>query len=243
MTDSAQQAPARLAELHNVNVSQLAVEAIRMAIVSRALPPGSTVTESGLASQLNVSKTPVREALISLRQVGLIEPDGRRGDRVVRPSRTKVQNAYDVREALEVFTARLAAERAGPEQRLRIREAAERSLRGAHAGDSELFRSGDADFHAAITGVSGNAQLEKAMDDVFTLIVTLRQRDAPDREVSVRCGEDHVAIAAAIEAADPEQAGALIRGHIRYISDNVLSTMDNDGAFASERTADERRPG
>jgi len=236
VTHSPPEAPAQLVKLNNVNVSQLVIEAIRMGIVNRALPPGSTVTESGLAKQLNVSKTPVREALISLREVGLIEPAGRRGDRVVRPSRTKVQNAYDVREALEVFTARLAAERADPDQREQIRAAAERSLRGAHSGDTEMFRLGDEDFHAAITGVSNNPQLEKAMDHVFTLIVTLRQRDAPDREVSVRCGEDHVAIAAAIASSDVDAAGALIRGHIRYIANHVLANMHNDGAFGPERT-------
>lgn len=233
MTGPGLQPPARLTELRNVNVSRLVIESIRMAIVNRALPPGSTVTESGLASQLNVSKTPVREALITLREVGLIEPDERRGDRVVRPSRATLQNAYDVREALEMFTARRAAERARPEQREHIRDAADRSLRGAQAGDTEMFRLGDADFHAAITEVSGNPQLEKMMDNTFTLIVTLRQRDAPDKEVSMRCGEDHVAIATAIQAHDPDAAAQLIRGHIRYIADHVISTMENDRALDS----------
>ena len=219
------QPPPGLLAVRNDSVSQLVIESIRTAIVTQALPPGSRLTESGLASQLNVSKTPVREALITLREIGIIEPDGRRGDRVVRPSRKTLQHAYDAREALEIFLVRQAAETASTEQIERMKVAAARSLEGAHGGDATMFREGDADFHEAIR-VSDNKQLNKMIDNIFTLIITLRQRDAPDKVVSIRCGEDHVAIAAAIEARNPDEAEKVIRSHIRYIAANVLANMD-----------------
>ena len=93
------------------SLTDVVYEAIRDAIINRVLGPGSRVTEAGLAAQLGVSKTPVREALLKLRQVGLIEPVGRRGGRIALPSRTSIRHAYETREALESHAARLAAER------------------------------------------------------------------------------------------------------------------------------------
>lgn len=224
MTDAAQ-GGARLAELRTANVSQLVFESIRAAIVNRSLPPGSRLAEAVLADQLNVSKTPVREAIIKLREIGLIEPHGRRGDRVVRPSRETLQNAYDIREALEVFAARRTVELASDAERSRIRTEAVRSLDGARSGDLAAFRSADDGFHRAITAVAGNRQLSQMIENVFTLIVTLRQRDSPTQDVSVQCGEQHVGIASAIEAHDRDGAERRVREHIHYVRDNVMADI------------------
>src|SRR3954464_1071179 len=87
-------------------------EAIRRGIIDRRLPPGGPVTEAALAAQLGVSKTPVREALLRLKDAGVIEPNGRRGGRVVQRSEAAIRRAYEVREALESYAAGRAAERA-----------------------------------------------------------------------------------------------------------------------------------
>lgn len=216
----------QLTELSTANVSQLTFESIRTAIVNQTLPPGSRIVESALANQLNVSKTPVREALIALREIGLVEPDGRRGDRVVRRSCATLQHAYDIREGLEVFAVRCAAERSLPEQREHIRSEAARSLEGVLAGDLSLFHDCDTNFHRAITNVAKNPRLSAIVENTFTLIATLRERDFRDQSVSIRCGEQHVAIAAAIDARDPEAAEQLLRGHIRYVGERVIADVE-----------------
>src|ERR1700716_2927871 len=91
------------------SLSEVVYETIRDAIVNRTIPPGVRVTEAGLAKQLNVSKTPVREALLRLREIGLIEPSGVRGGRIILPSPTSIRQAYEVRLALETFAAEAAA--------------------------------------------------------------------------------------------------------------------------------------
>lgn len=216
----------RLTKLSTANVSQLALESIRAAIINQTLPPGSRILESVLAGQLNVSKTPVREALITLREIGLIEPGGRQGDRVVRRSRETLQHAYDIREGLEVFAVRCAAERSLPEQREQIRSEAARSLEGVLTGDLSLFHDCDTTFHRAITNVAANPHLSRIVENTFTLIATLRERDLRDQSVSIRCGEQHVAIAAAIDARDPESAEKLLREHIRYVGERVIADME-----------------
>ena len=121
------EAPERLADV--------VYDAIRQSITDKTLAPGARVTEGGIAEQLGVSKTPVREALLRLRRIGVIEPDGVRGGRVVRPSRSAIREAYEVREALEVFAVRSVAERVSGRDLDRISEAASLSLKGAEQGE------------------------------------------------------------------------------------------------------------
>ena len=109
-------------------LTHVVLEAIRSAIVNQELPAGARVTEAGLARQLNVSKTPVREALLQLREIGLIEADERRGGRILSPSRSTISDAYEVREALEVFAAGAAATRSDDRSIRRIYRTADRSL-------------------------------------------------------------------------------------------------------------------
>ena len=83
---------------------------IRELILSGALPPGSRVTEIGLAERLNVSRTPVRNVLPALAREGLLEPVGRRGYAVRGFTLVESLEALDVRAMLEGFAARRVAE-------------------------------------------------------------------------------------------------------------------------------------
>jgi GntR family transcriptional regulator, rspAB operon transcriptional repressor len=204
-------------------LADVVYDAIRQSIMDKTLPPGARVTESGIAEQLGVSKTPVREALLRLRRIGVIEPDGVRGGRVVRPSLSAIRQAYEVREALEVFAVRTVAERVSGIDLERVSEAAARSLQRAAGGDQSGFREWDFVFHRAIAQAAANARLAALIEDVFTLIGTLRQRDFPDTGFSVECGEYHVRMAEAIARRDVTGAEAATREHIRQVEGYVLA--------------------
>ena len=128
-------------EVRPDSLTDAVYEAIRRGIIDRRLAPGSPVTEAALAEQLGVSKTPVREALLRLKDIGVIEPNGRRGGRVVQLSEVSVRRAYEVRDALEPYAAGRAAERAdgvwGRSQRRRLS-----ALRTASRRQREELRSG-----------------------------------------------------------------------------------------------------
>jgi len=219
-----------LVQLAPTNMSQLAFESIRTAIINRTLAPGSRIVETALAEQLNVSKTPVREALIQLREIGLVEPDGRRGDRVVRRSAKTLRNAYDIREGLELFAVRCAAERSTTSQREQIRTAAQESLEGALAGDASRFHDCDMVFHRAIVEIAGNERLTAIVENTYLLIATLRERDVAEQSVSIRCGEQHLGIAAAIDQEDAALSEALLREHIRYVGGRVIAAVEGSKA-------------
>jgi DNA-binding GntR family transcriptional regulator len=204
------------------SLSDIAFERIRNAIVARTLEPGTRVSEAMLGDMLQVSKTPVREALLRLCHVGLVEPTSR-GLRVVLPNRTIVRDAYELRSGLESVAARLAATRADAAQRGVITAAAEKSLQFARARDGAGFAEWDMAFHRSVADATDNGLLAKAVDDSVVLAFTLRSRDVLTADDSVRCGRHHVSIARAIKKGDAESAATQMYDHIVEVAEFVMA--------------------
>lgn len=204
------------------SLATVAYDSIREAITSKALPPGRRLTEADLAQQLSVSKTPVREALLRLRQVGLIEPDGQRGARVVTPSTERMRHAFEVREALETFTARIAAERGTASDREAVDHAARASATAADNGQYAEFHHWDFAFHAAIASAVENPRIETILDDVHALVAALLERDSPELRAGIDA-QAHLDIARAIAAGDPDASARAMREHLRYVKELALA--------------------
>jgi DNA-binding GntR family transcriptional regulator len=206
------------------SITDMVFDAIRDAIVTKALPPGSRISESSLATQLNVSKTPVRETLLRLRHVGLVEPAGR-SLRVIMPAADRIRDAYELRAGLERAAVGYAATRANDTERDEIAHAAEASLTRAKAGDSAGFRRHDRDFHRAIASASHNQLLTEAINDALVLTSALRWRDVPDSGDSVVCGNEHIQIAKAVREGNPDAASIALADHIRHVMAMVLDSI------------------
>ena len=214
-----------LAPVQTDNLTDRVFEQIRSAITTKVFPPGARLTEAQLAEDLNVSKTPVREAFVRLREIGLIEPDGRRGGRVVQPTRATIAEMYEVREALEVQAALLAAERADAPAKAQIAEAAALSLAGAEAEDRAAFAAADIAFHEAIASSTQNDRLAVLVGNSLDLIAAVRRRDFEHVEASKTCAEAHVAVADAIARGDASAAADHMRTHVRHVRDMVLAQI------------------
>lgn len=207
------------------SLSEIVYQAIRQAIITKELHPGSRISESALATQLNVSKTPVREALIRLEHMGLIESEGRLAGRVPTPSPESIKNAYEVREALESQTARLLATTHSPEDVDRIAELSGECLEHAESGDSDGFRRLDSEFHRVLAEATGNAHLAKLVRDAYDLTWALRLRDVPAGSASVTCAQQHQRITEAIRDGDAETADTRMREHIQTVCGLVLKSF------------------
>lgn len=205
---------------------------IREAIVTRQLTPGQRIVESTLAEQLGVSKTPVREALLRLTSVGLIESGaGSRGGRVVTPSLEAIRSAYEIRTALEVEVARIVAQRGASDDIAIVRERAELCLEHAKRGDRDGFRERDREFHLGLAQATRNLFLTRRLNDTLDLTWTLRLRDARVTSDSLECANQHVQVIEAIERNDVEAAGQAMRKHIAKVEDVVLGAYhETDGA-------------
>lgn len=208
------------------SLTQMVYDAIRLAIVSKEIAPGTPVSEAQLARDLQVSKTPVRETLLRLQTVGLVEPDGARGLRVITPSLDRIADAYDIRGMLEAGAARLAAERASAEEKEDILQKANESLSAAQSGDSTGFARLDAEFHLEIAAAAKNPRLLTLVEDALSLTRVLRQRDVPAKTDATRCGDQHVGIAQLIIAGDPAGAARHAAQHAEDVQRIVLGLAD-----------------
>lgn len=211
------------------SLTEMVLGAVKEAIVAKTLPPGARVSEAMLAAQLEVSKTPVREALLRLRHIGLVVV-GNGGLHVVQPSRKMIRNAYELRVGLERTAALLAAARRSEADRQTLAELAEKSLDCAVAGNLPGFRDSDGSFHAMIARCSGNPPLTAAIDDVLLLTTVLRLRDVPGAGgSSVECAKEHVRITEAIGEGNAELAAQAMSGHIGHVLANVLAVAESAG--------------
>jgi DNA-binding GntR family transcriptional regulator len=196
---------------------------IRQAVIDGKLPAATKVTEARLAKELGVSKTPVREALLRLKEIGLIEADGPMSGRIVSPSLDITRNAYEVREGLESTSARLAAERGDHMLLVAVQREAERTVVAAHRRDNAGYRESDDAFHGAIALASGNHRLARLIDDTNALISALRQRDMPGIDASPLCAEQHMQIAAALLERKATEAVRLMSEHVRHVASEIIS--------------------
>jgi DNA-binding GntR family transcriptional regulator len=224
--------------IHNrpQSLTEQVYDTIREAIVARRLAPGDRVSEASLATQLAVSKTPVREALLQLEYIGLIEPDGRRGGRIVTPSRESIKAAYEIRIGLEVQATRLVAERGDAADVAIARGHARTCLEFAQLGDRDGFRQFDRKFHFALATATGNALLVRFVRDAFDLTWALRRRDVPVASASQECARQHLHVLEAVDAGDVDRAEKAMRGHIQKVEGLVLDAFDQ-GSVDVEQTS------
>lgn len=199
--------------------------AIRQAILDGRIPAATRVTEAALAKQLNVSKTPVREALLRLKEIGLIESAGPRAGRILTPSLEHTRDAYEVREGLEVVSARLAARRGDAAALRTAHQAARASVVAAEERDIAGYRRADEAFHAAVAAAGGNRLLARAIDDINALISALRQRVIPGVDASPVCATQHVALVEALLAGDVSGAEQRMSHHVRHVGTQVLEAF------------------
>lgn len=216
------------------NLTDMVAEAIQEAIVERVLAPGERVSEAALAESLRVSKTPVREALLRLRFVGLVESEGR-GLRVILPAASTIRYAYELRAGIERSATKLAAERASTGELAAIAGHARDSLEAARAGDSAGFRAADHRLHTMIADACRNPLLAQSHANALVLTRALRERDIPTPGYSVLCAEEHLGLAHALVERNGEAAGRLIYEHVAHVGSTMLA------AYA-EAPADEAVP-
>ncbi|HFC9208890.1 GntR family transcriptional regulator [Vibrio cholerae] len=195
------------------NLTEYLIEAI----VEGELTPGSKISEPELAKQFQVSRGPLREALMRVEGLGLIERMPHIGARVIQLSPTKLVELYAVREALEGMAARLAArniteiELAGLESLLSTHSTHIDQVEGA----SYFHQQGDFDFHYRIIQASRNQQLIGLLcDELYHLLRMYRYQSPRSHSRPVEALEEHKFILRAIRQRDEELAEMLMRRHI-----------------------------
>jgi DNA-binding GntR family transcriptional regulator len=187
---------------------------MRRRILDVVWPPGHQALEQEVALALGMSRTPVREAMIRLRNEGLIEVVPRHGLRVLPVSPADMRDIYQVLTALECLAAELLARRqpdaAGLKPLVAATEAMDKAL---NADDLGAWAAADERFHTLWVSLCGNRQLEATVQNYAdrahrARIFTLRLRPTP-----VNSTREHMQMLERVQAGDAKGAVRVTRAH------------------------------
>lgn len=202
-------------------------EFIRDAIVSMEFEPGQMIPETALADQFGVSRTPVREALIKLANIGFVDVLPQRGTYVSRFSMDKILEARFIREALELAVVAAVAQRADMELITQCEQVLQRQQRAAEEDNALVFQKLDDEFHQALADRTGYHRVTQLIESEKAHMDRVRNLSLHIRGQYHRVLEQHRAILDAITLGSPEAARAAMATHMQDVY-KVLTVIPRD---------------
>lgn len=198
---------------------QMVRDTLRRAILEGALPAGTRLVQAEIAEQLEVSTTPVREALRDLATEGLVQLDAHRGAVVHSTSLREVEEIYDLRGLLEPEAVRRATVNLTEEDLAELT-----ALQEAMDAEQDAVRWTELNrtFHRQIVSAAGSDRLIETLhrlEDIAALYVGVALRSG---EVRLDAGNaQHHQLLRALRERDPDRAAELIAEHLRHTLDVV----------------------
>lgn len=210
------------------SLSQVAYDGILNLILTGKYRPGYPLKEDELATELGISRTPIREALARLEREGIILKSGR--SYVVIPmTKEDVVQLYEVRIPLEAEAARLASVRASPQEIEEIMKVID-SIKKAKGVDDPLeLASLNGRFHELVVAASHNKYLEEILRNVRTRLKIVRVTLFTGSQRKEEEVKEHEEISIAIKERKAEEAYAKMKEHeenvLRFVKETVLPLL------------------
>jgi len=200
-----------------ISVGDGAYTAVRTAIVTAQLAPGRRLSENELAGLIGVSRTPVREALLRLRDERLVEVVPQLGTFVTYIDEDAVADAHFVRESLEVNALRHAPATIDPAALHAIEDNLDAQERAASAGDDDAFARLDDELHHLLCDLSGRAIAWRLSERARGQLDRVRRLSLPDATYRRQMLAEHRTVVAAITAGDADRAERELRHHLHMV--------------------------
>jgi DNA-binding GntR family transcriptional regulator len=196
------------------SLAEQVISEVRRAVHTGAMIPGRLYSVYQVAEQLNVSRSPVREAMLRLAEAGLVQVERNRGFRVVVPHPREIVEIFGVRLALELPAVRRAAGRDAAGLGATLRTTMEEMAAAVDAGDEPLFFQLDQALHDHVLAAAGNDRARAIVgglrDTMRILGTSIDDRSRTLRQVH----EEHEPVVAAVAAGDAEAAVRAMRAHL-----------------------------
>ena len=195
---------------------------LRRRIVDGEYREGERLTEIRLAEDFGVSRNPVREALRVVEAEGFVQILPRRGAVVATLDEAAVRDLFAVRRQLETLAAGQAAERATPAGIASLRALIAEAATATKAKDFDRVAELNSDFHRAVIEISANRWLLSMSAAMYHHVHWVFRAGAAQR--APHSSEEHVRLADAIEAGDPEAATEAARLHVEAAAKAALGS-------------------
>ena len=199
------------------SASRQVYRALRDAIIATELAPGQRISENELAERLAVSRTPVREALIRLRDERFVQIVPQLGTFVTRISAAAVADAQFIRESLECAAVRLAATRADAGDVAALAGLVHRQAEICEHNDYDRFAVLDDEFHAALCELAGHSVAWEVAQREKGHLNRVRRLSLPQPRYLEEMVAEHRLVVDALADADPDKAESMLRHHLRMV--------------------------
>ena len=204
---------ARNSENQSTSLGRNTYQAILTAIRDGIYRPGAALREEEVAARLNVSRTPVREALGRLQEKGLLEAAPGRGLAVAVLSASQIFELYAMREEMEGIVARYAAQHATDAEIANLERI---NASFAAAGDHpDVAARLNREFHARLYDAARNRYLRQAVEDLHETIALLSDTTFSQPGRTAIAAQEHDLLLQAIRERNPSEAQAQAIEHIR----------------------------
>lgn len=210
-----------------LSLMEQAYARLRREILSCRLPPGAEISETDIAEHLQMSKSPVREALGRLRMEGFVRAYPRRGYQIAPLTLSDLKELLELRTILETGAVTLAAARISPEELAQLAQLADaEDLAPADRGaDLDAFVDVNRAFHAAVARASGNRRVVEQVILCLDGLERFFYVGARSRDISPQTRAEHAELIEALRARDGARARQLVIAHNDSTRDGLIEVI------------------
>lgn len=212
-------------------------------LIAGELPAGTRLKDTGWATRLGVSRTPVREAFRKLLQDGALDPLESVGFRVHSFTPAEIAGLYRCRAALEALVAEEAAADRSPALLSELAANIQAAQQALDAADLDALQRLNGEFHLILLDASRNRHLRRLLEQTGRTVRMARRQvlsraasDASLREDYQRglalVLDDHRALFEAVKAGDAAQAAAVMQRHLLATAQDMTLLLGSDGGAA-----------
>jgi DNA-binding GntR family transcriptional regulator len=202
---------------------------LRQMLVENRIAPGAKLNERELSEVLNVSRTPLREAIKMLAAEGLVELLPNRGAIAVELSEADVRHTFEVMAGLEAQSGELAAQRITDAELMEIKAMHFEMLAAHTRRDLPAYYRLNAAIHSAINAAAKNPVLIATYKQLNARLQALRFRSNQDEEKWAAAVAEHSRMIEALQARDARAMRAVLLAHLHNKLDVVLAQLSGAG--------------
>lgn len=206
-------------------VNEVAFDRLSDLILTGQIAMGERLDERSLAERVDVSRTPLREAIARLASLGVVEQRTYRGAFLRVVTRRQVVELYEVRKVLEGLAARKAATVMTPADLIEFQAIIDRGNKAFAADDTEEFEAADRAFHAFVVAVAGSELLAEHLKNLELRIQLVRHIVNLEHDVAAHTVDDRQLVYDAIARRDAKAAEEAMIAHIAVVESEAVRRL------------------
>jgi len=208
------------------SLGQHVFESLKEAIIRGEVAPGDRLVEIRLADAMDISRTPVREAIHKLEREGLLRKLPKGGFTVMNLSREDIKETFGIRCVLESYAARLAAQNYSEEELLPLEEKISEFQQFLDKGRLDELPRVNTEFHSLFYALSRSPKLIKMINDLRDQIYRFRKILLKKDKWAETSNQDHMKMLNAIREKDVNLVERVVKQHIARGQRIVLSALE-----------------